>query len=167
VGSSIIKELWTYNKPQNIDDINQTLDSINWLPKLKKDLETYQKPLVLIGNGIRLSNTQGQLKRFIEKYKLPICYTYGGTDLIDSKNPLNLGAIGVKGNRGANFALQNCDLLLILGCCLNVPQVGYMGEKFAPKAKKILVDIDKNYNKNIKIDEFINCELREFFKYIL
>ncbi len=138
-------------------------NEITWL---KEELKLSQKPLVLIGNGIRLSNTQTQLKDFLEKYKLPCVATYGGKDVLDYNNPLNIGVCGVKGNRSSNFLIQCCDLLLVLGACLNVPQIGYMGEKFAPKAKKIVVDLDvQNHQKNtIRIDKIIECELGDFFK---
>ena len=170
IGSSFIEEenLVEYEKPL------LHLNEARWterLDKLKEDFKNYNKPLVLAGNGIRLSNTQDQLKLFIEKYKIPCVATYGGIDLLDYNHPLYLGGpIGVKPCRASNFALQNCDLLLSLGACLNVPQVGYMGEKFAPQAKKIVIDLDaENHKKNIgvKIDKIIECELGEFFKYML
>ncbi len=140
----------------------------NDIKNLKLDIKNYNRCLILCGNGIRLSNTQNQLKSFLEKYEVPAVFSYGGIDLIDYNSPYWIGVIGVKGTRAGNFALQNCDLLLVLGCCLNTPQVGYMGEKFAPQSKKIVVDIDiENHKKNtVKIDEIINCELGEFFKYV-
>lgn len=137
--------------------------------ELKQDLQTYQRPLILAGNGIRLSNTQEQLRLFAEKYQIPIVVTYGGVDLIDYNHPLYLGGpIGVKGCRASNFILQQADLILVLGACLNVPQCGYMGEKFAPNARKIVIDIcAENHRKNtVKVDKVIECELSEFFKYM-
>lgn len=137
---------------------------------IKEELKNSNRPLCLIGNGIRLSNTQEQLKQFLKKYQIPCVTTYGGIDLLGYDNPSNIGVIGVKGTRAGNFAVQNCDLLLCLGVCLNVPQVGYMAEKFAPQAKKIVVDLDvENHKKNIgiKIDKIIECDLGEFFKYML
>lgn len=175
IGASLIEEeyLIEYKKENIFKTSDELLLSIlkplaSIQLELLKDLQTYERPLVLVGNGIRLSNTQNQLKQLIEKYKIPCVTTYGGIDLLDYNHPLNIGRIGVKGDRAGNFAVQNCDLLLVLGACLNVPQIGYMGEKFASKAKKIVVDLDiQNHSKNtIKIDNIIQCELGEFFKYI-
>jgi len=137
---------------------------------LKNDLNGYSRCLILAGAGVRLSNTQYQLKQFIEKYQIPCAVTYGGVDLLNYNHPLYLGGpIGIKPCRAANFALQNCDLLLILGACLNTSQIGYMPEKFAPKAKKVVVDLyPENFKrKELKIDKIIECELGEFFKYML
>lgn len=138
--------------------------------ELRDEINNHQRCLIFAGNGIRLSQTTEQLKIFLKKYNIPAVFSYGGIDLIDYNSPYWIGVIGVKGTRAGNFALQNCDLLLVLGCCLNTPQIGYMGEKFAPKTKKIVVDLDgENHKKNIgvKIDKIIECELGEFFKYML
>jgi len=167
IGASLIneEELEKYEKLE--EDITCIAGST--IAELKQDLETYQRPLILCGNGVRLSDTKEQLKIFIEKYKLPCVFTYGGIDLLDYNHELWTGVIGVKGTRAGNFALQNCDLFLCLGVCLNVPQVGYMSEKFALRAKKIVVDLcEENHRKNtVKVDKIIECELGEFFKHML
>lgn len=167
IGATTIieEELINYEKEIN------TLSEKNYLEKIKNlliDLEKSQRPLVLAGNGIKLSNSQKELDSFLKKYKIPAVFTYGGIDCLNYTNQLNIGRIGVKGDRAGNFAIQNCDLLLVLGACLNTPQVGYMSEKFASKAKKIIVDIDiENHKKNtVKIDEIIQCSLEDFFKYV-
>lgn len=169
IANSLIetKDLRSYNHGIGIDDINSILESIE-IHNLKKDLQIYQKPLILAGGGIRQSNTVEQFKQFIEKYQLPFVHSFLGVDLLPFKNPLNLGNIGVKGKRCANFALQNCDLLIILGCSIQTSHIGYLPDKFAYKAKKYMVDIDwDNLNKDIvNIDVKINCNLQEFFKYI-
>ncbi len=161
------EELRHFKVPQNIDDVNQILDSITWKLELNNDLQFYQRPLALAGNGINCSNTRPQLKQFIEKYQIPLVTTFLGKDFLDSR--LNFGVIGIKGNRTANFILQNCSYLLILGCSLTIPHVGYLLNEFAPKAKKVAVEIDPDVHKKetIKIDKIINCDLRDFFKYML
>jgi acetolactate synthase-1/2/3 large subunit len=142
----------------------------NWIRYTKEiltDLQTYQRPLTLAGNGIGCSDTQPQLKQFIEKYQLPLVTTFLGLDFINHDHPLNIGRIGIKGNRAANFALQNANYLLILGCSLTVPHIGYILDQFAPKAKKVAIDIDSEVHKKdfVKLDKIINCDLRDFFKY--
>ncbi len=170
IGSSLIneEELVDYNKPQNIDDVIQILDSIEWAKELKQDLNTYKRPLILAGNGITLSGSREEFKQFIEKHNIPAIFTYGGKDLLDYNSSKNLGVVGLKPNRAAGFVLNNCDLLIILGCCLNICQTGYDGSLFAPKAKKYVVDINpiEHTKPHIKIDKIIECDLREFFKYV-
>ena len=130
------------------------------------DLQKYQRPLILAGGGIRQSNTTETFKQFIEKYEIPYVNTFLSVDLLPYKHPLNWGNIGVKGKRSANFALQNCDLLLILGCSLQIAHIGYLTDKLAHRAKKIQIDLDENIliKDIIKIDVKIKCDLNKFFK---
>ena len=87
-------------------------------------------------------------------------------DLLPYEDPLFIGPIGIKGSRAGNFAIQNCDLLLVLGCSLNCSHTGYDEKLFSPNSYKVMVDIDKNeYLKNtVKIDKFIESDLGDFFK---
>ncbi len=157
-----IDDLKRYDYSDIPIDQRNNFDPIN---RLKQDLLSYQRPLVLAGGGIRQSNTVKQFREFIEKYQLPYVNSFLGCDLMDFDSPYNLGCIGVKPRRNANFALQNCNLLLVLGCQLNICHIGYLADKFAYKAKKIAVDIDPDIHKKglVKIDETIICDLGEFF----
>lgn len=133
------------------------------------DLQKYQRPLILAGGGIRQSGSAELFKQFIEKYEIPYVNTFLGVDLLPYEHPLNWGNIGVKGKRSANFALQNCDLLLILGCSLQTAHIGYLTDKFAHRAKKIQIDLNENILMKdiVKVDEKIRCELNNFFKTVL
>ncbi len=133
--------------------------------ELRQELSSAERPLVLAGNGVGLSGSREAFKAFAEKHQLPCVFTYGATDLLDSVHPLHIGRIGIKGTRAGNMALQHCDLLLVLGACLNVPQVGYDEKLFAPQARKIVVDIDpvEHSKCHVPIDAAIICELSVFF----
>jgi acetolactate synthase-1/2/3 large subunit len=163
IGAAFIKKsnLIKYQKKKILKKNNSQI------LQFKNLLNKFKRPIVIGGNGIKLSNTENKFKKFIQKYKLPCVFTYGGADILEYDHPLKIGIIGVKGDRAGNFALQNSDGIICLGCCLNTPQVGYISEKFAKNAKKIVVDIDaENHRKNtIKIDLFINSDLNNFFKY--
>ena len=83
---------------------------------------------------------------------------------------MNAGTFGVAATRYGNFAIQNADLLISLGCRLNTQITGSNLKSFAPKAKKIVVDIDNNEfkkNNGLKYDLKINLDLKDFFKVIL
>jgi acetolactate synthase-1/2/3 large subunit len=133
---------------------------------LKNDLQNYEKPLILAGAGVRLSGSQEQFKQFIEKYQIPFVATYLGFDLIDFDSELNFGQIGIKGHRVANKIINECDLLLVFGCSLNISQVGYNPDLFSPSSKKWLIDIEENNINLVKINEFIRCDLKEFLSYV-
>lgn len=105
-------------------------------------LERAERPLLLAGNGIRLSHAVPTLRSWLARYKIPIATSWNGIDLVESDHRLYVGRPGVYGQRGANFALQNCDLLLAVGSRLSIPQVGYDPKHFARGAKMVVVDID-------------------------
>jgi acetolactate synthase-1/2/3 large subunit len=125
-----------------------------------------KRPLIVAGNGIHLSNSREAFSNFIHKHNIPFVSSYLAIDLVPFEDPLSIGSIGIKGSRAGNFAIQNCDLLLILGCSLNCSHTGYDERLFSPNSYKIMVDIDKNeYSKDtVKIDKFIETDLGDFFK---
>jgi len=132
---------------------------------LSEMFEKSKRPVLLIGNGIRLADATEELKTFVKKHNVPTVATFLGVDLLESDNPLMIGRVGIKGNRAANFALQNSDLLITVGTRLGVPVTGYNYETFAREAKIVVVDIDpeEHRKKTIKIDKFIQADAKEFF----
>lgn len=130
-------------------------------------LEKSKRPIILAGYGIHLSNTRDKFIDFIEKTNIPSVFTYGGTDLVPYEHNLHIGKIGIKGDRPGNFALQNADLIIVLGSSLNIPVIGYEYELFGRNSKIICVDIDEfeHKKKTIKPDEIINCHLEYFFNF--
>jgi len=132
---------------------------------IKDAIEKSERPIVLAGYGIRQSDCIDEFKQFIAKYQIPYVSTYGARDYTANEYPFNIGAVGIKGSRAGNFAMQNADLLLVLGSSLGGSVIGYSPEQFSPASYKIVVDIDKEeLGKDIiKIDEKINTSLKEFF----
>ena len=133
---------------------------------VKKMLANAQRPVVLAGYGIRQSGLVDKFVEFVEKYNIPYVSTYGARDYTANEHPLSIGAVGQRGSRAGNFAMQNADLLLILGSSLNASVVGYDPKQFAPASVKVLVDTDWNeLHKNIvKIDHKCQDSLDNFFK---
>lgn len=123
-----------------------------------------KRPIIILGNGVKISKTHKEFYNFIKKYKLPFATTWATTDLFNINDKLNVGSFGVYATRHGNFSIQNADLLVILGSRMNGTQIG-TASKFALKAKKILVDIDKSELKEenkVKIDCKINADLSDF-----
>lgn len=129
-------------------------------------LNSSKRPIIVAGYGIYLSNTQKQFKNFIEKYQIPVTFTYLGIDLLPSDHPQYVGRLGTKGDRAGNFAIQNSDLVISLGSSLSVSVTGFQYETFARDAKIIVVDIDSNEHKKgtIRVDYEINQCLKDFFE---
>lgn len=135
---------------------------------IKNRLEKASRPLILAGYGIRQSNTVDEFVKFIEKYCIPFVSTYGARDYVSYDHSLNIGAVGIKGSRAGNFALQNADLILMLGTSLNASVVGYDPSQFN-HCEKILIDCDQEeLQKNI-IDNThkFSCHLKDFFERML
>jgi acetolactate synthase-1/2/3 large subunit len=139
---------------------------------LTSEYETFEKllteskrPIVIAGYGIHLGNARDKFKNFIEKYKLPVAFTYLGVDLLPSNHELYVGRLGTKGDRAGNFAVQNSDLVIVLGSSLSVSVTGFRYETFARDAKKIVVDIDtyEHKKKTVHIDYEINTDINNFF----
>ena len=93
----------------------------NKILKTLKMIKDSSRPLILIGNGVHISNAEKKLINFLNKSNLPFLTTWNASDIVPSSNKFYFGRPGLFGNRIANFAIQSCDLLLILGSRLSVP----------------------------------------------
>jgi len=119
-----------------------------------------ERPLIIFGAGIKWSNTEKEAKKFADKYKIPYVVTWAVKDLF----PEAL-TFGISATRGGNFAVQNADLLIILGSRLDSHQTGSL--RSFNECKKIRVDIDDAELKYHNIDLKIHCDLKDFFGEIL
>ena len=105
-------------------------------------LQKAERPVILVGNGVRVADALGEFERVVERLGVPVLTTFPGLDLIPDAHPLLAGRPGSIAPRGANFALQNSDFLLTLGARLDMAFVGYSHRDFARHATKVVVDID-------------------------
>ncbi len=136
--------------------------------KISKTLDLMlksKKTVVVAGNGIITSNNILHFKKFINKFNLLYVCTWLGVNLSSIVAKNYCGRLGISGQRGANILVQNADLIIVLGSHLCLPQTGVNTQAFAPKAKKILINIDnKEYRASkIKFDEYLNMDLKNFF----
>jgi acetolactate synthase-1/2/3 large subunit len=107
-------------------------------------LKNAERPLVVGGNGVRLSKSNLLMQSFVEKHSIPFLLTWSAIDIIDNDHQLHFGRFGIYGQRCANYVIQNADVILVLGSRLALPQVGYDFSQFARNAKIIIVDVDAN-----------------------
>jgi acetolactate synthase-1/2/3 large subunit len=131
---------------------------------IQKAFKCSKRPIIVAGQGIRLSDSIDQFEKFITKYNIPFVCSRLGFDVLPTEHKLNIGRIGNKGMRSANFALQNSDFVLVLGSRLSVCSTGQEYNYFAREAIVTVVDIDtEEHKKNtVKIDKEINCDLKFF-----
>jgi acetolactate synthase I/II/III large subunit len=135
------------------------------LEKIHQLLLESKRPLIIAGNGVKMGLCNSKFRTFLEKYKIPTVVSFHGTDLIESDDPLYVGKIGLIGDRAGNFAMQNCDLLISLGCRMAQGIVGYNPNTYAREAKIIYIDNDENEleKNNAKYTLKSNMDLNLFF----
>ena len=136
--------------------------------ELKKDLANSLKPTLLIGKGLMIASQQEKLKSFAAKYNIPVVTTQFGKDCYDNYCELFMGHSGPKGTRAGNYAIQNSDIIITLGCSLHGQTIGWEEDLFAPNAMVYRVDVDANNLKNKKsfVTHDIQLDVREFFEII-
>ena len=132
-------------------------------------LSKSKKPIILVGNGVRLAKAEEKLYELVKKLNIPVLTTWKALDLFEENDPLYIGRPGAVGQRAANFAQQNSDWLLMLGARMDMGQTAYMHKYLAREAKKIMVDIDENEIKKMetKIDLPIPTDAGVFIDEIL
>jgi len=107
-----------------------------------QSLRTAQRPVLWLGNGIRLAGAEKKVEVLLNALDIPALVSWAGIDMIDSDHPLVFGRAGVYGQRSANFVLQNSDYVLAIGTRLAIPQIGYDLSELARAAIIDVVDID-------------------------
>jgi len=124
------------------DDQTCILSCEDGVSAVQKMLASSSRPVLWLGNGIRLAGSEHRVKEFVEAIGIPVLVSWQACDILDSDHPLCFGRAGVYGQRAANFVLQNCDALICVGTRLAIPQVGYDLTEFARAAQVAMVDID-------------------------
>jgi acetolactate synthase-1/2/3 large subunit len=133
------------------------------LEDLISAIKASKKPLILAGRGIKASNCQIQFDTLVNKLGVPVITTLLGLDTIPFDHPLRVGFIGSYGNRWANIAFGECDLLIVLGSRLDIRQTG-ADTKFIENRLIYHVDCEKGeVNNRIKNCIEIIADLRDFF----
>ena len=128
-----------------------------------KKIKSSSRPVLMVGNGVRMSGKIKDFSSFAAKLNIPIVTAWNAHDIILDSNKNYVGRPGTIGDRAGNFAVQNSDCLIILGSRLNIRQISYNWSSFARKAYKIWVDIDPLELKkpNLKPDMPLNLDLKD------
>ncbi len=155
------------SKLDSFDSVGESLvfaqSTINY-KKIIQKISQSERPVILLGTGVRISGQADNFLKLCEFLQIPVVTAFNAHDLIPNDHVLYSGRPGTVGDRPGNFAVQNSDLLLILGCRLNIRQIGYNFKSFARAAYKIMVDIDnlEIAKPTISIDLKIHADLKFF-----
>lgn len=105
-------------------------------------IQTSSRPVLLIGNGVRAAGALTRLHQWVEHVRIPVLTTWKALDIVADDHPLFIGRPGAVGQRAANFAQQTADFFLSIGARLDYGQTAYNHRNFAPKANRVIIDID-------------------------
>jgi acetolactate synthase I/II/III large subunit len=123
-------------------------------------INTAERPMILAGHGIILSEATAAVRRFAERAQIPMAMTLLGLGGIPASHPLNLGMMGMHGEAWVNTAIQEADLLLAFGMRFDDRVTGNL-KTYAPNAKKVHIDIDPaEIGKNVTVDVGLVGDLR-------
>jgi acetolactate synthase I/II/III large subunit len=130
-----------------------------------------KRPVLIAGGAIRYADMATPFRKLVDLLGIPVVATWSGIDALPHDHPLYIGQIGVYGNRAANFAIQNSDLVISLGSRLDTRITGGKPETFARFAKKVIIDIDRHeihkkrgLNPDIAIIENVKYVIPTFIK---
>jgi acetolactate synthase-1/2/3 large subunit len=138
--------------------------------KLIEEIRSSKRPVFVAGNGIHCSKSRELLYRLLDRTGVPIVLPLTAKDLVHETHRLQMGVFGPAGQRRANFVIQNCDRLIGLASGLNLHKTGFNLPGFAPKARKVLIDVDPGQlqyqalKPDVAIESDIHDLLEEFLR---
>ena len=158
------EKLKNYNPKEETDDNTEISQAI--INQVLSVIKSAKRPVIIAGNGIKLSRSKDEFFKFVEKLGMPVVSTWSGIDIMPYEHKLYAGQFGVYGRRGANFTVQNSDLLISLGSRLDTRQTGGQPKTFAREAKKIVVEIDKSelFKDWVEADIPVHADVKDFLK---
>ena len=120
------------------------------LDRILADWSAAKRPILMFGNGVRLSGALDLCKKLTVSTATPCLLTWKALDFLPESHHLNAGRPGAIAQRWSNFAQQTSDFILVIGARLDLGQTAYRPDNFAPRAKKYIIDIDVNELNKLK-----------------
>lgn len=137
------------------------------LEDVARILNEAERPMILSGHGVMISNAERELREVAEKGDIPVAATLLGLSTMDSSHPLYKGMLGMHGNVGPNAATDQADAILAIGMRFDDRVTGDT-KRYATQAKIIHVDVDPSeINKNIRAYKAVNADARTFLSALL
>ena len=119
-----------------------------------------ERPVLYVGGGVGMANAEQQLRDFAATTGMPAVTTLKGIGALDPDSPVYLGMLGMHGTKAANYAVQQCDLLVVVGARFDDRVTGKL-EEFAPEARVIHLDVDAaEFGKRRAADVGITTDLK-------
>jgi acetolactate synthase-1/2/3 large subunit len=136
--------------PPAMDMIRSIADAVN----------SAERPVIYAGGGVIIGNASEELTELAEKTGIPVITTLMSMGAFDRRKPLSLGMVGMHGQKEANMAVHNSDLILAIGARFSDRVTGDTA-RFAKGAKIIHMDIDPSeFGKNMRYDYCVRCDVK-------
>jgi acetolactate synthase-1/2/3 large subunit len=148
--------------PEILEPFTPDLSTANndwWIDHVINDLQNSKRPILLVGNGVRLGHAMSEFMEFIDKTGIPVLTTWKALDFLPEDHPQFVGRPGGVGQRGANFNQQNSDMIITVGARLDHGQLAYQHKYFVREGKKCIVDIDKSEISKLQFNKDYALEL--------
>lgn len=144
-------------------------DLDNQVEQVVNLLKQAKKPVIIAGQGIERQNGKGKFRELIEQLEIPALFSWIAVELLEYDHKCNMGKPGMVAPRYSNFTMQDSDLIIAIGTRLDPAMIGYNPDDFAPNAKKVIVDIDKNeLNKfRFNVDISVQADATSFIAKLL
>lgn len=161
-------DLIHFNMEECIGELPPRVDD-KLVEEIVEKIKSAKRPIILAGTGIRLGDARQEFLQVIDKLQIPVVTAWNAHDVLWDTHPLYVGRPGTVGTRGGNFALENADLVLTLGCRLNIRQISYNYKDWAKNAYRIVVDIDKHEldKPTIFPDMKVHADVKDFLQVML
>lgn len=163
-----VDQLESYIPEKDCDELPEKLSE-----QVAATIELLKKakcPVIIAGQGIERSNGKEDFRELIERLQIPVLFSWIAVELMEYDHPCNLGKPGMVAPRYSNFTMQDSDLVIAIGTRLDPAMIGYNPDDFAPKAKKVIVDIDINelnkykFHVDLKVQADATAFIKEFLK---
>lgn len=155
-------ELRSFEAPpaQGLDDVTEAARSVVAM------LKDSARPLLLAGYGVLRAGANHEFLQLTRDTGVPFVTTWGACDIAPHTEPLYVGHPGPTGHRGANLAMQNCDLMIVVGSHLCIPVTGTVLKSFARSARIVMVDIDRDelIERTVPVDRAICADAGDFLR---
>ena len=131
-----------------------------------KEISKAKRPVVLTGSALRSSHCVDEFYELMDEMKIPVLTATYNADVVNTNHPYYFGNFGVNGGRAGNFIVQNADLIIGMGCRMAFRQIGFNYPAFAPKARKLVGEVDNEQLKKptLSIDVAINEDIVKVIK---
>jgi len=156
-------KLKPYDRVEDKNEVPSKL-KVSIINKVLMKIASAKRPVLFAGSTVSQNELSEKFVKMAEMLNIPVVTGFNAHDCIPSAHRLFIGRPGAIGDRAGNFAVQNSDLLLVIGARLNIRQTGYANDQFAREAFKIMIDIDpvELKKRRIKPDLGIHADATDF-----